>query len=73
MPLIPVLGRQRQEDHCEFQDSQGYTEKHCLEKPIYFILGCECFDYMHAYALYVYLVVMEVDRRPQIPWSWSYE
>ena len=42
MPLIPALGRQRQADfwvqgqpglQSEFQDSQGYTEKSCLEKP----------------------------------------
>jgi hypothetical protein len=42
MPLIPALGRQRQVDfwvrgqpglQSEFQDSQGYTEKSCLEKP----------------------------------------
>jgi hypothetical protein len=41
MPLIPALGRQRQVDfwvqgqsglQSEFQDSQGYTEKTCLEK-----------------------------------------
>jgi hypothetical protein len=41
MPLIPALGRQRQEDfwvwgqpglQSEFQDSQGYIEKPCLEK-----------------------------------------
>jgi hypothetical protein len=41
MPLIPALGRQRQVDFCvqgqphlqsEFKDSQGYTEKPCLEK-----------------------------------------
>jgi hypothetical protein len=40
-PLIPTLGRQRKADFCvrgqpglqsEFQDSQGYTEKPCLEK-----------------------------------------
>ena len=40
MPLIPVLGRQRQVDfrvrgqprlQSEFQDSQSYTEKPCLE------------------------------------------
>jgi hypothetical protein len=40
MPLIPALGRQRQVDfwvwgqpglQSEFQDSQGYTEKPCLE------------------------------------------
>jgi hypothetical protein len=40
-PLIPALRRQRQADfsvrgqpglQSEFQDSQGYTEKHCLEK-----------------------------------------
>ena len=40
MPLIPALGRQRQADfwvrgqpglQSEFQDSQGYTEKPCLE------------------------------------------
>jgi hypothetical protein len=40
MPLIPVLGRQRQVDfwvrgqpglQSEFQDSQGYTEKPCLK------------------------------------------
>jgi hypothetical protein len=39
-PLIPELGRQRQEDfwvqgqpglQSEFQDSQGYTEKPCLK------------------------------------------
>jgi hypothetical protein len=42
MPLIPALGRQRQTDfrvrgqpslQSEIQDSQGYTEKLCLEKP----------------------------------------
>jgi hypothetical protein len=42
MPLIPALGRQRQVDfwvrsqpglQSKFQDSQGYTEKSCLEKP----------------------------------------
>jgi len=42
MSLIPTLGRQRWEDfrvpgqpglQTEFQDSQGYTEKPCLEKP----------------------------------------
>jgi hypothetical protein len=41
-PLIPALGRQRQADfwvwgqpglQSEFQDSQSYTEKPCLEKP----------------------------------------
>jgi hypothetical protein len=41
-PLIPALGRQRQVDfwvrgqpglQSEVQDSQGYTEKPCLEKP----------------------------------------
>jgi hypothetical protein len=46
LPLIQALGRQKQEDFwvqgqpwlplvylkCEFQDSQGYTEKPCLEK-----------------------------------------
>ena len=41
-PLIPALGRQRREDfwvrgqpglQSECQDSQGYTEKSCLEKP----------------------------------------
>jgi hypothetical protein len=41
MPLIPALGRQRQADlwfqgqpglQSEFQDSQDYTEKPCLEK-----------------------------------------
>jgi hypothetical protein len=40
-PLIPALGRQRQADfwvrgqpglQSELQDSQGYTEKPCLEK-----------------------------------------
>jgi hypothetical protein len=37
-PLIPALGRQRQAVRdqpslqSEFQDSQGYTEKPCLEK-----------------------------------------
>jgi hypothetical protein len=42
MPLISALRRQRQADfwvqgqpglQSEFQDSQGYTEKPCLEKP----------------------------------------
>jgi hypothetical protein len=42
-PLIPALRRQRQADfgvrgqpglQSEFQDSQGYTEKSCLEKKI---------------------------------------
>jgi hypothetical protein len=42
MPLIPAFGRQRQADfwvwgqpglQSELQDSQGYTEKPCLEKP----------------------------------------
>jgi hypothetical protein len=42
MPLIQALGRQRQVHpwvqgqpglQSEFQDSQGYTEKLCLEKP----------------------------------------
>jgi hypothetical protein len=41
MPLIPALGRQRQADfwvwgqpglQSEFQDSQSYIEKPCLEK-----------------------------------------
>jgi hypothetical protein len=41
MALIPALGRQRQVDfwvpgqaglQSEFQDSQGYTEKPCLQK-----------------------------------------
>jgi hypothetical protein len=41
-PLVPALRRQRQADfwvrgqpglQSEFQDSQGYTEKPCLEKP----------------------------------------
>jgi hypothetical protein len=41
MPLIPALRRQRQADfwvrgrpglQSEFQDSQGYREKPCLEK-----------------------------------------
>ena len=40
MPFIPALGRQRQADfwvpgqpglQSDFQDSQGYTEKPCLE------------------------------------------
>jgi hypothetical protein len=40
MPLIPALGRQRQADfwvgsqpglQSEFQDSQGYIEKPCLD------------------------------------------
>jgi hypothetical protein len=42
MPLIPALGRQRQADfwvwgqpglQSKFQNSQGYTEKPCLEPP----------------------------------------
>jgi hypothetical protein len=41
LSLIPALGRQRQVDHwvwgqpalqSEFQDSQGYTGKPCVEK-----------------------------------------
>jgi hypothetical protein len=32
MPLIPAFERQTQADLCEFQDSQGSTEKPCLEK-----------------------------------------
>jgi hypothetical protein len=41
IPLIPALGRQRQVNfwvqgqpglQSEFQDIQGYTEKHCLKK-----------------------------------------
>ena len=40
MPLVPALGRQRLKNLCEFkanlvyrnQESQGYTEKPCLEK-----------------------------------------
>jgi hypothetical protein len=41
-PLIPAFGRQRQADfwvrgqpglQSEFQDSQGYTQKPCLEPP----------------------------------------
>jgi hypothetical protein len=41
MPLVPALGRQRQADfgvqgqpglQSEFQDSEDYTEKHCLEE-----------------------------------------
>ena len=31
-PLIPALERQRQVDLCEFEDSQGYTDKTCLKK-----------------------------------------
>jgi hypothetical protein len=26
VPLMPALGRQRQVDICEFEDSQSYTE-----------------------------------------------
>jgi hypothetical protein len=33
MPSISALGKQRQADLFEFQDSQSYTEKPCLEKP----------------------------------------
>jgi len=29
MPLIPALGRQKQADHFEFWNSQGYTKKPC--------------------------------------------
>ena len=38
MPLIPVLGRQRQVNFCEFKpslvyiDFQGCTVRHCLSK-----------------------------------------
>jgi hypothetical protein len=41
MPLIPAFGRQRQADfwvqghpglQSEFEDSQGYKEKHCQKK-----------------------------------------
>ena len=44
MPLIPALRRQRQVDlwvcghsglQSEFQDSQGYTAKHCFKKKNY--------------------------------------
>jgi hypothetical protein len=50
-PLIPALGRQRQEDfwvrgqpglQSEFQDSQGYTEKPCLENQKKDFSGSEC-------------------------------
>jgi hypothetical protein len=37
-PLIPALGRERQVS--EFQDSQSYTEKPCLEKPKRKRKGC---------------------------------
>jgi hypothetical protein len=30
--IIPALRKQRQVGLCEFQDSQSYTEKPCLEK-----------------------------------------
>jgi hypothetical protein len=30
-PLVPALGRQRQEGLCEFKASQGYSEKPCLK------------------------------------------
>jgi hypothetical protein len=49
MPLIPVLGRQRQVNlselevslifRVEFKDSQGYTEKPCLENPFFLKKG----------------------------------
>jgi hypothetical protein len=32
-PLIPAFGRQKHEDPSEFQASQSYTEKPCLENP----------------------------------------
>jgi hypothetical protein len=40
MSLIPALGRLLQSElvrgqpglQCEFQDSQGYTKKHCIQK-----------------------------------------
>jgi hypothetical protein len=32
MPLIPAFRRQKQVNFCEFQGSQGYTEKPCLKK-----------------------------------------
>ena len=33
-PSKPSIWRQRQEDLCEyeFQDSQNYTERHCIEQ-----------------------------------------
>jgi hypothetical protein len=31
-PLIPVVRRHRYLDLCEFQDSQDYTERPCLNK-----------------------------------------
>jgi len=31
-PLIQAVRQQRQADLCEFKDSQGYAEKHCLKK-----------------------------------------
>lgn len=31
-PLIPVLGRQKEKDLCEFKDSQGCIVRHCLNR-----------------------------------------
>jgi hypothetical protein len=31
IPVIPALGRQRQDDH-KFEDSLGYIERLCLKK-----------------------------------------
>jgi hypothetical protein len=59
MPLIPALRRQRQVDfwvrgqpglQSEFQDSQGYTEKPCLEKHIY--------TQTHIYSIHVNVVLI---------------
>jgi hypothetical protein len=49
-PLIPTLGRQRQADFSEFQDSLVYTEKPCLKKSI-IIIFLELLNWIWRYML----------------------
>jgi hypothetical protein len=79
MPLIPALRRQRQVDflvqgqsglQSEFQDSQGYTEKHCLQKQnktkiiFRFILFnmFECFTCIYICIPHMCLVPLKVEE-----------
>ena len=74
MPLIPVLGRQRQADLCEFKakaslslqsefpESQGYTEKLYLKKQKEKIL----IQYHNTFALSAKLKWMHVVRYVEI-------
>jgi hypothetical protein len=73
-PLIPTLRRQRQVDFwvqgqpglkSEFQDSQGYTEKPCLEKPkkqtnkkqgpSLYVFVCSSVTKSHTWSMWSYL------------------